>query len=110
MVYELTKSSGEILIKSNVKVYHYTPGFIHAKQYIADDKVGIIGTINLDYRSLTHHFENGVWLYDEKNIKIIKKDFEDMFNKSELINETKQKVNILKKLLRALLKLISPLL
>ena len=110
MVYELTKSSGEILIKSNVKVYHYTPGFIHAKQYIADDKVGIIGTINLDYRSLTHHFENGVWLYDEKNIKIIKKDFEDMFNKSELINETKQKVNIFKKLLRALLKLISPLL
>ena len=110
IVYELTKNSAEILAKSNVKIYYYTLGFIHAKQYIADDKVGIIGTINLDYRSLTHHFENGVWLYDEETIKIIKEDFEKIFIKSELINKTKQKINIFKKLLRALLKLISPLL
>lgn len=93
-----------------MKRYYYTPGFIHAKQYIADVKVGIIGTINLDYRSLTHHFENGVWLYDEETIKIIKEDFEEIFIKSELINKTKQKINIFKKLLRALLKLILPLL
>lgn len=93
-----------------MKIYYYTLGFIHAKQYIADDKVGIIGTIDLDYRSLTHHFENGVWLYDEETIKIIKEDFEKIFIKSELINKAKQKINIFKKLLRALLKLISPLL
>ena len=70
----MTRNSAEILIKSNVKVYEYKPGFIHAKQYIADGKVGIIGTINLDYRSLTHHFENGVWVYDKEFIKNVKKD------------------------------------
>lgn len=110
MVYELTKSSAEILTKSNVKVYYYTPGFIHAKQYISDDLVGIIGTINLDYRSLTHHFENGVWIYDENLIKQVKEDFEKTFQKSELINEKNNKTNIFKKFIRALLKLISPLL
>ena len=110
MVYELTKNSAEILAKSNVKIYHYTPGFIHAKQYISDDKVGIIGTINLDYRSLTHHFENGVWLYDEEFIKEVKGDFQNVFNKSTLINENHKKVNIFKRVIRALLKIISPLL
>ena len=110
MVFELTRSSAEILTKSNVLVYEYTPGFVHAKSYIADDKVGIIGTINLDYRSLTHHFENGVWFYDEKLIKDMKNDFNEMFNCSILINNEKRKVNIFKRVLRALLKLISPLL
>lgn len=110
LVYELTKSSAEILTKSNVKVYIYTLGFVHAKQYIIDDKAGIIGTINLDYRSLTHHFENGVWIYDENLIKDIKKDFEKMFDNSKLLIIKKKRVNIFRKLLRALLKMISPLL
>ena len=97
-------------MKSNVSIYEYTPGFVHAKSYIADDKVGIIGTINLDYRSLTHHFENGIWFYDSEFVSTIKKDFEDLFNKSEYINNKKYKVNIFKRIIRALLKLISPLL
>ena len=83
---------------------------MHAKQYIIDDKAGIIGTINLDYRSLTHHFENGVWIYDENLIKDIKKDFEKMFDNSKLLIIKKKRVNIFRKLLRALLKMISPLL
>lgn len=110
MVYELTLNSANILTKSNVKMYTYTPGFIHAKQYIADDKVGIIGTINLDYRSLTHHFENGVWIYDKEFIKTIREDFESIFQKSKLINGEVKKVNIFKRLIRSLLKTISPLL
>lgn len=110
LVYELTKSSAEILTKSNVKVYEYTPGFIHAKQYIADDKVGIIGTINLDYRSLTHHFENGVWIYDEKFIKVVKDDFNKIFLRSKIINNDNNSKNIFIRLIRALLKMISPLL
>lgn len=109
-VYELTKNSAEILTKSNVLIYHYKPGFIHAKQYISDDTVGIIGTINLDYRSLTHHFENGVWIYDKEFIKGVKEDFNNIFNKSKLINENHEKVNIFRRVIRALLKIISPLL
>lgn len=110
LVFELSRSSAEILTKSNVQVYEYTPGFVHAKSYIADDQVGIIGTINLDYRSLTHHFENGVWFYDNQFVEEVKEDFEWMFKKSILVNNEKRKVNIFKKILRALLKLISPLL
>ena len=109
IVYELTKSSAEILIKSNIKIYEYIPGFVHAKQYIADDKVGIIGTINLDYRSLTHHFENGVWIYDEIFIKKVKEDFNETLKKSKLINNETKKISLLKKFIRALLKMISPL-
>ena len=110
IVYELTKSSAETLVKSNVKVYTYTPGFIHAKQYIADDKVGIIGTINLDYRSLTHHFENGVWIYDKEFIKNVKDDFNKTLSECNIIENKYIKINIFRKLLRALLKMISPLL
>ena len=109
LVYELTKSSAEVLIKSNVKVYQYDLGFNHAKQYIADDKVGIIGTINLDYRSLTHHFENGVWIYDNEFIGEMKKDFNDIFNKSSLLNKNISKSNIFKRIIRVLLKMLSPL-
>lgn len=110
MVFEMSKSSAEILMKSNVKIYEYTPGFIHAKAYLADDKVGIIGTINLDYRSLTHHFENGIWFYDEEFSKTIKEDFIDTFNKSMLINKKKYKTNIIKRFIRSVLKLVAPLL
>ena len=110
LVFELTKASSEILMKSNVKIYEYEPGFVHAKSYIVDDKVGMIGTINLDYRSLTHHFENGVWFYDKEFTKVVKEDFINTFNKSILVNEEKRKVNIFIRFLRALLKLISPLL
>lgn len=110
MVFELTRSSAEILSKSNVLVYEYTPGFIHAKSYITDDKAGIIGTINLDYRSLTHHFENGVWFYDRELVKEMKGDFLEMCDNSLLINGQKRKINIFKKIIRIILKLIAPLL
>ncbi|MGM9969913.1 MAG: cardiolipin synthase [Anaeroplasma sp.] len=108
IVYEMTKNSAEVLMKANVKIYEYTPGFIHAKSYIADDNVGIIGTINLDYRSLTHHFENGVWIYDHELICIVKQDFIDIIGKSQLL--VNKKVKIYRRFIRALLKIISPLL
>lgn len=110
LVYEITKDSAEILIKSNVHIYEYTDGFIHAKSYIADDVVGIIGTINLDYRSLTHHFENGVWMYDTKTIKTMKEDFIASCDKSNLLNDVKKKTSIIKKFIRAIIKIFSPLL
>lgn len=109
LVFELTQSSAETLMKSNVLIYKYTPGFVHAKTYIADDKVGIVGTINLDYRSLTHHFENGVWFYNQELVKIIKEDFNNTFLQSQLMTEA-PKHNIFKRFLRALMKLFAPLL
>jgi cardiolipin synthase len=60
LVFGMTRSFYHRLMKSGVRIYEYKPGFIHAKSYIADDDYAMIGTINLDYRSLVHHFENGV--------------------------------------------------
>lgn len=110
MVFEMTRSTAQVLMKANVKIYEYTLGFVHAKQYIADDCVGMIGTINLDYRSLTHHFENGVWVYGKNFVKDLKDDFNDIFEKSELMNGKYNKVGIFKRFFRAVLKIFSPLL
>ncbi len=75
IVHFLSRSYYEELLKAGVKIYEYTPGFIHSKMFISDDKTAIVGTINLDYRSLSLHYECGVWLYRNSVISDIKKDF-----------------------------------
>jgi len=90
-VFWMTQSNYEFLIQSGVKIYEYTNGFIHAKQFICDDLYAICGTVNLDYRSLVHHFECGVWMYKTKCIKSMKEDFLDTLNISQKI--TKEKAN-----------------
>lgn len=82
-IHAMTKSSYLPLIKKGVKIYEYTPGFIHAKQILVDDKAALIGTINLDYRSLAHHFECGTILVNTTAISDIKKDFEEILSVSE---------------------------
>lgn len=79
LVFLLTQSYYAALIRSGVRIYEYTPGFIHAKGYLCDDQVAVVGTINMDYRSLYLHFECGVYLYDCDAIQDIKKDFTDTF-------------------------------
>jgi len=110
LVFEMTKSNYQILIKSGVKIYEYKPGFIHAKSYLADDNVCIIGTINLDYRSLTHHFENGVWIYKDESLKDIKNDLIDTMDNSIYMNDEKIKDNLLAKFIRMIVRIFSPLL
>jgi len=67
---------------SGAVTYEYTPGFVHAKSMVCDDKFAICGTINLDYRSLVHHFECGAWMYHVDAIADIKKDFMEMLSVS----------------------------
>ena len=110
LVFEMTKSNYKILMKSEVKIYEYKPGFIHSKLYLCDDKIAMIGTVNLDYRSLTHHFENGVWIYNDKAIMDMKKDFIETQNKSIYMNDKVVKDNILTKIIRSIVKIFSPLL
>ncbi|WP_026477203.1 cardiolipin synthase [Alkaliphilus transvaalensis] len=74
-VHSVTKSYYRILIESGVKIYEYLPGFIHSKTYVSDDDYGVVGTINMDYRSLHLHFECGVWMYHNRAIMEMKKDF-----------------------------------
>ena len=59
------------LIEAGVKIYEYQPGFLHAKSFVCDDEIAVVGTINLDYRSLYLHFEDGVWIYKNDVIRDI---------------------------------------
>lgn len=79
MVYRVTRSYYAGLVRGGVKMYEYTPGFLHAKQMLCDDEAAVIGTINLDYRSLYHHFENAAFLYGYSAIKDMRQDFDDTF-------------------------------
>lgn len=97
-------------MKAGVRIYEYEPGFIHAKCYLADDEYAMIRTINLDYRSLAHHFENGVWMFGCACIGDIRKDFADTFEKSILIEDKMLKKDMLHSLVRSLMKVFAPML
>ena len=76
MPYALAKSHYRSLLDSGVKIYEYTPGFVHAKVFVSDDCRAVVGTINLDYRSLYHHFECAAYMYRTECISDIEKDFQ----------------------------------
>ena len=111
IVNEVTKSYYQVLIENGVKIYEYTPGFVHAKNFIVDDEYATVGTINLDYRSLYLHFECGVWMYNTDSIKEVKQDFIETLEKSkEITLEMCKNVSKSRRFLRAILKLFAPLL
>lgn len=73
-VYLLTQSYYQQLLEAGVRIYQYVPGFIHAKNFVCDDVVATVGTINMDFRSLYLHFECGTWLYGCDAVQEIKED------------------------------------
>ena len=110
-VFGVTRSYYNLLAKSGARIYEFTPGFNHCKLCLSDDDTCVVGTINLDYRSLFHHFENGVLLYKVDAIADVKKDFINTFEASEEVTEkAKQKPNLFMRFIRSLLRLIAPLL
>ena len=110
IVYMLTQSYYEVIIEAGVKIYEYRPGFVHSKVFLSDDETAVVGTINLDYRSLTHHFENAVWMYDVPVLKDIKEDFIDTFAKCEEITlEKSRKKSLIRRILLPILRLFSPM-
>ena len=110
LVFEMTKSFYQRLMRSGVRIYEYEPGFIHAKSYIADDEYAMIGTINLDYRSLVHHFENGVWMYRCDSIVDLKKDIEETMAKSIEVTPDTLKTGLLTAFVRSVVRIFAPML
>ena len=96
-------------MESGVRIYEYLPGFIHAKTFIVDDEYATVGTVNLDYRSLYLHFENGVWLYKAKVIDKIKNDFLETLKKSKEVKLSEIKLTKLQRLKRQILMAFAPL-
>lgn len=110
LIFAMTRSSYKRFLDAGAEIYEYKPGFIHAKSYVADGKTAMIGTINLDYRSLVHHFENGVWMYQCKCISDMERDFEETVSKSVKIEENMLKTSLIQKFICSVVKIFSPLL
>lgn len=98
------------LIEAGVEIYEYTPGFTHAKMFISDDEKATVGTINLDYRSLFLHFENGCFIYKNKTILDIEQDYQQMLSESKKVSliECRNRP-IVYKACGKLLRLLAPL-
>ena len=109
IVYSLTTSYFETLIKNGVKIYKYTPGFVHSKVFVSDDNIATVGTINLDYRSLYLHFECGVFMQDVDVVKDVKQDLIDTIEKSHLVSKKEATPKLLKGVWQAVLRLFAPL-
>ena len=75
LIFRMSRSFYQVLLNGGVKIYEYTPGFVHAKSFVSDDRVATIGTVNLDYRSLFLHFENNSLFYRSGIVEKIKEDF-----------------------------------
>ena len=110
MIFELTRSSYKVLMESGVKIYEFTPGFVHAKMFVSDDVYATVGSVNLDYRSLYLHFECGAWLYGCSAIADIKRDFLETMRQSEEIREDTFRISAPRRLFRSLLRAFAPLL
>lgn len=109
-VFWITQSNYEVLLRSGVKIYEFTPGFNHSKTVFSDDEIGLVGTVNTDYRSYYLHFEDGVLMYQTPEIQEMKEDFLNALQQSQQITlEDCRKVNALTRLFRAVLKIFAPL-
>lgn len=110
-VHQVTRSHYGVLLDAGVRIYEYTPGFIHSKVVISDDRIVAVGSVNFDYRSLYLHFECAALIYDSPAIFDIKRDFEETLTVStEVTHEIYKKMRGKHGLVMSLLKLYAPLL
>ena len=108
--FALAKTYYPELLRAGVKIYQYKPGFVHAKSFTSDDCKGVVGTINLDYRSLFLHFECAVYLYQVPQIADVEADFQETLKDCrEISMEDWKNEKFITKLTGRVLRLIAPL-
>lgn len=111
LIFEMTQANYTSLIESGVEIFEFVPGFIHTKMIISDDATAIVGTCNFDYRSFYLHFENGVWMYKSKAVIQARDSFLNSLAQSEKISlESCENIRFGRRVLRSVLKILSPLL
>ena len=109
-VHAVSRAHYELLTEAGVRIYEYTPGFIHSKVYLVDDRYAVVGTVNLDFRSLYLHFENAVFLFDATCVAAIGEDFQNTFPVCEEITWRKcRKKRLIERMVAAVLRMLSPL-
>ena len=108
--YLLARTYYPELIRAGVQIFEYTPGFVHAKEFICDGEKAVVGTINLDFRSLYLHFECGVYLYRNRAVTQMEEDYQNTLQKCEKITlKDCRSYPALKRLAGRTLRLIAPL-
>ncbi len=106
----VARSYYKILLQAGIKVYEYRPGFIHAKVAIADDKVATVGSVNLDYRSFYHHFENGIYVYGNKVVDAIERDFQNtLADCIEVDKAHYEHINVFTRIIGRIVRFFAPL-
>ena len=108
-IYQLSRSYFPHLLKAGVKIYSYTPGFLHAKTWLIDDRAAAVGTVNLDYRSLYLHFENSTVLYGGEVLSDIRRDLDGIESVSRRLGPDDCRNGFLGNMLSACLRLVAPL-
>ena len=109
-VFEVTRANYRPLLEAGVRIYEYTPGFVHGKTFVVDDDMAVVGTVNMDYRSYYLHYECGVWFYRSKVVMAVKKDYLESLEKShEVTLEECKHVKLPIRIMRAILNLFSPM-
>ena len=110
LAYSLAKSHYRSLLEAGVEIYEYTPGFVHAKVWTSDDVKAVVGTINLDYRSLYHHYECATYMYKTDCISDIEKDFQETLKRCRQVTEESIRgTEAFYKIMGPVAKLIAPL-
>jgi len=109
LVFRLTRSYYRFLLDAGVEIYEYTPGFMHAKSFVCDDRLAVVGTINLDYRSLYLHFECATLIYNSSVIDDIKQDAQEVTSHALKVTYRKKKKSLIGRFVDAILHLFAPL-
>ena len=110
LVHMTTRSYYEALINAGVRIYEYTPGFVHSKLVVCDDDTAVVGTANFDFRSLYLHYECGELIFNSSAVDVIKKDFLDTLPLCREITKADTKRNIFVRFGQSVLRIIAPLL
>ncbi len=109
--YALAKTHYCSLMDSGVKIYEYVPGFVHAKVFVSDDREAVVGTINLDYRSLYHHFECASYMFKTRSIPAIERDVQETLHQCRAVTyQTVRHEKLALRLCGFVLKALAPLL
>ena len=106
----MTKSAYPYLIDAGVRIYEYRPGFIHEKTFISDDDYLVIGTINFDYRSLVHHYEDAVWAYKSGVCEQVRDEFLKTLDESEKMDKRNSRLSPSEWFFKNLIRIFAPLL
>lgn len=108
--YLIARTYYEKLLKMGVKIYEYTPGFVHAKMYSSDDEKAVVGTINMDFRSLYLNFECASFFYKHKVVSDVERDFNETLSKChEITMEDCKKYSRIKLFIGKILWIFAPL-